>query len=47
MVICYSNNLKPDYWDCNIDLWLPVFLPEGASASIWIVPGTIAPEDFD
>lgn len=40
MVIVYSSNLKPEYWDCNLDSWLDVYKPEGASACVMFVPGT-------
>ena len=41
MVIIYSKHLKPEYWDCNLDIWLTNYKGEGSSACIWFVPGTL------
>lgn len=43
MVIIYTKNLKPEYWDCNLDVWLENFNPSEPSPSdcVWFVPGTV------
>lgn len=40
MVIIYNQNLKPEYWDANLDCWLETWQCEGASDCVWFVPGT-------
>lgn len=35
MVVIWNANLKAEYWDANLDIWLESF--EG---NVWFVPGT-------
>ena len=47
MVIVYTQNLKPEYWDCNLDIWLENYKQDGPSDCVWFVPGTDVEAHWD
>ena len=40
MIVVYTDNLKPEMWDCNLDSWLENWSSNGISACVMFVPGT-------